>query len=213
MNDPLIDDLVNDLKPQKPLRNKNLWMHCSIFLLAAISLVLIVLGIRPDYESALQNGAFVWKPMLFLMLSLGSVMAILDLSRPTGKMRKRALFPMIMAAFIFLWQTTVQPNVLSTMVLQKGLEGGSALMCFSTIVILGSLSLYALWHFWLRKTASTAPTQLGLFAGLCVGSLAAGSYALHCTHDAALYIAVFYGAPVALIATAGSFIGRVSLRW
>ena len=71
MTDLLIERLVADLKPQEPLINFKLWSHCSMCLLIVSCLVLTVMGLRTDYSTALQNGAMLWKPGMFLLAWIG----------------------------------------------------------------------------------------------------------------------------------------------
>ena len=98
MTDQLIERLVADLKPQEPLINFKLWSHCSMCLLIVAGLVLAVLGLRADYSTALQNGAMLWKPGMFLLAWIGSMFLILDFPMLF------IVFPLLLSAEEFRWQ-------------------------------------------------------------------------------------------------------------
>ena len=53
----------------------------------------------------------------------------------------------------------------------------------------------------------------GAVAGLVAGGVGATLYAMHCTDDSPLFVALWYSLAVALVALAGAAAGRWLLRW
>jgi hypothetical protein len=53
----------------------------------------------------------------------------------------------------------------------------------------------------------------GALAGLLAGSVGASLYAIHCTDDSPLFVALWYPPPIALAALAGAVTGYRLLRW
>jgi hypothetical protein len=68
-------------------------------------------------------------------------------------------------------------------------------------------------EWFLRKGAPTDLKRAGAIAGLVAGALGATAYAFHCLDDSIPFIAVWYGAMVALCASIGAFLGPRLLRW
>lgn len=213
MTDPLIDRLVGDLSPQKPLLNWKLWAHCATCLVMIAVAILAFMGLRRDYPLAMQSGALFWKPGMFLLAWIGSILLITDISRPVGTVRKIHLFPFVFAAAILVWQAVDQTAHSPFADIKNSLFDGSARYCLSVILGGGSVALMMAWKFWFSKTASPKPTLLGFLAGLSAGTLAAAAYALHCDRDFALYIAIYYLLPVLSLGLFGGFLGHRYLRW
>jgi len=65
----------------------------------------------------------------------------------------------------------------------------------------------------LRKGAPVNLKRTGAIAGLVAGALGAAVYAFHCSDDSLPFIAVWYGAMIALCAWIGSKLGPWLLRW
>jgi hypothetical protein len=65
----------------------------------------------------------------------------------------------------------------------------------------------------LRVGAPYSPGTAGAVAGLLAGSLGATLYALHCTDDSPLFVALWYSPPIALATLAGAAAGSRLLRW
>lgn len=213
MTDRLIQQLVSDLRPQKPLLNWKLWMHCTACLVMIAAAVLAFMGLRGDYLSAMNSGALFWKPGIFLLAWIGSVLLITDISRPAGGIKRVHLIPLILAGVILIWQLVIQTMHMPIEAVKNVLQDGSASYCLSVILGGGSVALMMAWKFWFSQTASPRPTLLGFLAGLSAGALAATAYALHCDRDVAVYVSVYYGLPVLGLGLLGSVLGKRLLRW
>ena len=213
MTDQLIERLVADLKPQDLLIDSKLWVHCTICLMILAGAVLAIMGIRADYPNALESGAMFWKPGIFLACWIGSILFILDFSRPITKVNKWHFIPIILSISTFLWQIIVQSPFFLTSDAIISLYDSSAIYCLAVIIGGGGMTMAITWKFWLTKTASPKPSILGALAGFNVGCLAATAYALHCDKDGLLYIFVYYGLPILALTIFGSSLSKRLLRW
>lgn len=213
MIDPLIEQLADNLQPKKSLSNSGLWIHCTTCLVVAVGFILILMGIRNDYSSAIQSGAMFWKPSLFFLGWIGSIMIITDLSRPTGRIKSWHTAPLLLAGAGLLWQFIEQLSSGSLTAMVQSLKDVSAFYCLSVITGGGIITLLMVWKFWLSKTASINPLLLGILAGFSAGCLVATAYAIHCDKDTALYILVYYGISVATLSAIGGWLGGRFLRW
>lgn len=213
MTDSFIDGLVDDLKPKAPLRNVGLWLHCGTCLLLIVGIILAAMGLRTDYSVAIRTGSMIWKPSIFLLAWIGSLLLAADISRPNGKIRTWHYVPFLLAAGVFIWQISMQVAALPADVLMQSLFEPSAGNCLSVIMAGGAVAMAMAWVFWFSKTASPKPALLGALAGFSAGCLAATAYALHCNKDITVYIAAYYGTPIVVLSLIGFFVGKKRLTW
>lgn len=213
MTNQLIEQLVNDLKPRKPLLNLKLWLYCGMCFISIAALVLIVLGLRSHYQVALDTGAMFWKPGMFLAAWVGGMFFVTNLSRPIQQFKKWHLVPFFLAGGILFWQlTTYLTNTLGAQIISD-LNDPTIPYCIFTIFTGGSLSLIVTWFLWLRKSASLKPSRLGALAGFSCGCLTASAYAICCDNDTSLYIIIYYGSPILILTFIGALLGRNLLKW
>jgi len=145
MTDQLIKHLVSDLKSLEPLINSKLWMHCTVCLLIMAGIVLAMMGLRADYPTAIQDGAMLWKPGIFLLAWIGSMLLILDLSRPIERIEKWHFVPLFLAGTILLWQMIVQLPYLFSSDATLNLDDPNAIYCLSVIIGGGGIAMAMSW--------------------------------------------------------------------
>jgi hypothetical protein len=58
-----------------------------------------------------------------------------------------------------------------------------------------------------------SPPLAGAAAGLLAGGLGATVFAMHCTNDSPLFVAIWYALAIGLMSMFGLLIGRHALRW
>ena len=64
-----------------------------------------------------------------------------------------------------------------------------------------------------RHGATTRPALTGAVAGLAAAGVGATLYAMNCTDDSPLFVAVWYPLAVAIVAGLGALAGRRWLAW
>lgn len=211
MSDKLIDQLVAELQPVKPMRGRQLWQHCALCLLVVATAIISAWGIRPDFTAAIDSGAMFWKPALFLLLLAGGISCLADISRPTGKIKPVHFLPFAASLAVLAWQSIVQTVSLDGVT--YNIDPETSLYCFFTVLTGGTLASLALWHFWLRKAATQQPRVMAGLAGLTSGALVASAYALHCQADSVVFIMVHYGSAISILMLLGSLAGKRLLHW
>jgi len=90
--------------------------------------------------------------------------------------------------------------------------GVNGVMCLASIIFLSVLPLTATIYA-LRQGAPTSPTLMGAVGGLLAGSLGATVFAMHCTNDSPLFVAIWYALAIGLTAIVGLLVGQYVLRW
>ena len=90
--------------------------------------------------------------------------------------------------------------------------GVNGVMCVASIIYLSALPLTATIYA-LRQGAPTSPAVMGAVAGLLAGALGATVFAMHCTNDSPLFVAIWYALAIGLMSMFGLLIGKRALRW
>ena len=90
--------------------------------------------------------------------------------------------------------------------------GVNGVMCLASIIFLSVLPLTATIYA-LRQGAPTSPGVMGAMGGLLAGSLGAAIFAMHCTNDSPLFVAIWYALAIGLMSMFGLVVGRHALRW
>jgi hypothetical protein len=85
-------------------------------------------------------------------------------------------------------------------------------MCLASIIFLSVLPLTATIYA-LRQGAPASPAVMGAVGGLLAGALGATVFAMHCTNDSPLFVAIWYTLATGLMALTGLLVGRYVLRW
>lgn len=94
----------------------------------------------------------------------------------------------------------------------RGATSTSPECCLLCIVCFAVVPFAALtWA--IHKGAPTRLSLRGAIAGVIAGGLGAAAYAFGCTTDTIPFIAVCYGAAIALCALIGAQLGPRLLRW
>ena len=213
MIDPLIDNLVEDLKPTKSLNLKELLYISFASLLVILAIVLGTLGLRPDFHDAMMNGTMIWKTGGFTIALLGALSLTLILSRPENKMTTKVLWPFFIIIALLLWRCIdlgLHASIFEEL-LNLNLDGSA--YCLSVVIGGGLFTFGLLWTFWLRKSASSDTKTLGTMAGLLSGSIASTAYSMHCNMDHIFYVLTCYWLPVIALGIFGRLVCGKFLKW
>jgi len=179
--------------------------------LAALLLMLVSMGLRPDMAVAVALPMF-WVKLVFpLAVAAGAMVAAVRLSRPGVEL---GAVPLALAAPVLgLW-------LLAAVVLLGAPAGDFTQLIFGPSwrscpfnIALLSLPLFLALLWTMRGFAPTRPAVAGAAAGLSAGAGGALVYALHCTEMAAPFLGIWYVLGILIPATAGAIIGPRWLRW
>jgi len=94
-----------------------------------------------------------------------------------------------------------------------GMQWATCLLCIPLFAVVPFTALI----FALREGAPTNLTRAGAVAGLVAGLVSGGAgataYAFHCAEESVPFIALWYGALVAICGVIGAVLGPRLLRW
>jgi hypothetical protein len=181
---------------------------------AAFALMLATVGPRTDLDSTMHL-AWTAVKVIFAVSVIGTAAPLLLKSMRPGLEKEThpamlflPFFAAMIAALAMLLFVT--PQTWSLML--RGANSVSPARCLLCIVFFAAIPFAALvWA--LRQGAPTRLSLSGAIAGVVAGGLGAAAYAFNCTSDTIPFIAVCYGAAIALCAFIGAQLGPQLLRW
>ena len=207
----LIAHLSEELEPADGgALARQLVLALAAGLAASIVVMLLVLGLRPDFSAAMVSFGMWMKLAYTFVIAAFGFWLVERLGRPGARLGRPALMLSLPLLTILLLSAVQMGQPGADM---HGLMmGHSADVCARNIVMVATPSLLA--AFWgLRKLAPTRLEVAGAGAGLFAGAAGAFVYAFHCTEASAPFVAVWYTLGIALTAGIGAFLGRWALRW
>lgn len=178
---------------------------------AAFCAMLTTVWFRTEPGNASHVGFLAVKLLFTLSLIGWGAMLLVRLAHP-GQAGGR-LFALTLLSFLVMGLAGAvavalqPPTAWSTMIL--GMNGIASILYIPLFAVIPFASLV----FVLRKGAPTALKRTGAVAGLVAGALGATAYAFHCSDDSIPFIALWYGATIALCALIGAVLGPWLLRW
>jgi len=211
--DELINTLVADHAAQPRPRPIGHGLVMAIIGGLAISSALfsLTLGVRPDILSALSTWRFDLKLSANLVLVIAATWVALRLSSPTTKPLS-AMRPLLVPALLLLAAAMYELVTVPASAWPSRAMGVNGVMCLASIIFLSVLPLTATIYA-LRQGAPASPAVMGAVGGLLAGSLGATVFAMHCTNDSPLFVAIWYTLAIGLTAIVGLLVGQYVLRW
>jgi hypothetical protein len=211
--DELINTLVADHAAQPRPRPIGHGLVMAIIGGLAISgaLFALTLGVRPDIVSALSTWRFDLKLSANLVLVIAATWVALRLSSPITKPLS-AMRPLLVPALLLLAAAMYELVAVPASAWPSRAMGVNGVMCLASIIFLSVLPLTATIYA-LRQGAPTSPTVMGAVGGLLAGALGATVFAMHCTNDSPLFVAIWYTLAIGLTAIVGLLVGQYVLRW
>ena len=179
--------------------------------LAALVILLVVYGLRPDLATAGGTVPFWMKWAFTVSLAVAAFAIVRRLARPEGRIGAAwialATPLVIVAALGVLELGASPPEAWMTLWI-----GRTAARCSSAIVLLSAPTLVGLlWS--LQRLAPTRPVSAGAAAGVLAGAAGAAVYALTCPEQTAVFMATWYTGGIALTGVLGGLLGGRLLRW
>ena len=187
----------------------------SLSALVAVSVAAVVffvlLGVRADFDEALQSFRFLFKFLVTITLAASDFAVVRALSRPAKSLEGIAPWlltaPVLLCAGI-LFELLAVPSAQWT----SRLVGTNSMVCLTYIPVIGAVPL-AIFLFTLSYGAPTRPGLSGVLAGVLAGGISATFYAAQCTDDSPLFVATWYTIAISALAIVGALVGTRMLRW
>jgi hypothetical protein len=209
--DRLISAIVQDVAQRRPSMASRLALALTAGGVISIGLFALMLGPRPDIGGALQTWRFATKLLITASVFAAALWATAELARPDANNRRARLALAVPVAFLGLalgCELLVSPAASWS----ERAIGNNSRLCLTSVTLLSMAPLMALlWG--LRAGAPRSPTMAGAAAGVLAGGLGATLYAIHCVDDSALFVALWYVPPVALVTLTGTLLGSRVLQW
>ncbi len=178
---------------------------------AAVALMILTMGFRPDFPGAFMNFSFWMKWTYTASLALLAIGVTLHVARPdAGRLRWlwALAIPVVLLAVLSAGELIRTP---SEHWMPMWL-GSSWRQCSMRVVEL-SLPVFVglLWAF--RRLAPARLGMAGAAAGLAAGACAATVYGLHCPEVSATFVITWYSLGMIVSAAMGALVGPRLLRW
>jgi len=206
----LIRAMAADVRPARAL-GPALGAAVLGLMAAGAAVFLPLMGMRPDFGTAIMRATVMVKQAAPLLLLIGGFGAALRLAHPGERVGGWLLLLLAVPAMLAIAVAAAMLRM-PPADWHPAMMGSSNGQCLFWIVGMG-LPLLAgvLWA--LRGGASTRPALTGAAGGLLAGAAAAAVYSLHCTEDSPLFYAFWYLLAVLLVAGVGAVAGSRVLRW
>lgn len=210
--DELIDQLAADV-PAIPRRARAVRIGMGVAGGGAVALMLVVilLGVRPDFTVAATSAPFWMKWGFTLSVAAASFFAVQRLGQP-GERAGSAWWwlaaPIALVLMMGGWELIVTPTPLRAGVWL----GQTAIRCLLSILALSSPVYVGLaWSF--RRLAPTRIRTTGFAVGTLAGAISATAYALSCPETEPAFLATWYVAGILSAGLLGMAIAPRLLRW
>lgn len=180
-------------------------------MVAAIFLLLTMLGVNPHLGRLTESMAF-WGKLAFAgSITIGAVIAAARLAQPGVPVG----WPTVGLAvpFIIVWCIAIVSLVQAEPAMRPALILGQTWRTCPTNIVMLSLPTFIVVLGVLRSLAPTRLRAAGGIAGLLASSLGATVYGLHCPELAAPFLGVWYVIGIVLPSIAGFLIAPAVLRW
>jgi hypothetical protein len=199
----------NDHRPQ-PVRTQ-LAVALLIAMPVAAAMMLVTIGLRPDFMAAMRNPFFDLKFVITLALAIPAIVISLHLSRPEAVLG-RWVWMLLLSPFILVGAIVAEMMMPQRSPMMTRMMGKGAMVCTAAISLL-SLPILGAALLALRRGAPSRPAFVGALAGMMSSGLAATVYATHCTDDSPLFVAVWYTLATVVVTALGAYAGSRVLRY
>jgi len=204
--DALIDQLAR--RATRPSGNKRLAFALPLGAAALACALALLILLGPPFAAVADHG---WGPVLRkwlfgFSLTGAAVAALYSLAHPgrrSSVLLLIAVTPLAVVGGLAMIEVTGG---------RGGFPGETWRQCVLAIGLCGTLGMAASAYA-LRLLAPVRLRRAGFATGLFGGGLAACAYAPFCPELGAMHMLVFYGGPIAILASFGWLIGPRLLRW
>lgn len=179
--------------------------------IAAIVVLLLTVGFRPDLWLAMQGPTFWMKWGYSISLLVAAVYVTSRLARPDPG-RLRGLWFLAVPVFVLAGIGAIDLAQTPRAEWLAMWLGTTWMACpWLVLALSGPIFAGLLWSF--RRLAPTRLRATGAAAGLAAGAFAATIYCLHCPEVSAIFVLTWYSLGILLAASIGAMVGPRLLRW
>lgn len=207
----LIRALAADSKSQEPTPEQALVPSVTAGVAITAVVFLVTLGARPHFFALLADPRVLFKLALMTLLALAAGGLVARLARP-GADATSAVLLLLSVPILLAFANLAELIAVPASEWKARLIGTNAMVCLVTIPLLSLVTL-ATSLAALRQGAPVHPAIAGGGAGLLAGGVGGLFYAMHCTDDSPLFVAVWYSLAIAIVVGLGAFAGSRCLRW
>ena len=211
----LIAALALDLGTTGPRHGWRPARRLGLLVTAAMLLVSVLflgsMGLRSGLSNASIVGAVALKQAIALTTAAAGILIALRAADPVG-IRGGGPRLLLLPAALLALAMLADLGLNGVTGWQDRLVGHNGLRCVIAIPLLGLLPLTTILAA-LRDGTAPRPSAAGALAGLAAAGLGAAVYALNCTDDSPLFVAVWYSIAASVMAGVGSLAGQRALRW
>jgi hypothetical protein len=208
------DDLIRHLGANPaavPFRSEPLVIVVTATVAVCSILFLALLGVRPDFLTALQSPVVAAKtaiPASIFILSLCAVVLSARPAFPEKRPGRAAAIPALVAAGLWIWAFASLPPD------RRFAEVGAISLseCVGLITLLSVLPSVVIIAL-LRNGATLSPRRSAFLAGLAASSGATTGYSFFCIQDNPLFYVTWYGAAMLIVAFMTAWLAERFLRW
>jgi hypothetical protein len=187
-------------------------LHLMLGGAAAVVLLVVLLGLRPDMVEAAGTVTFWMKFGFTALVGALGVAAACRLARP-GATLKPAFWIAAATPFLVIGGMAVVELLAVAPADRRAVWLGSSWQtCPAWILVVSAPVLLAV-TLSMRRFAPTRPALTGLVLGMAAGGVGATVYGLHCQENAAAFLATWYVLGMAIVGALGAAIGPRALRW
>lgn len=203
----LVDRLVADVRPVRPLRARRLLAAWGIAQAVAL-IALVGHGLRPDIGTILHRPLFV--AQVSALVASGTLTAWLAIR---GAFPDRHAWSLPVAAVIALGVAGLVPFATSAARWPDAAFVAIGVPC-STMTVMTAAAPWLVLLLLVGRGAPVMPARTGLLAGVAAFLLAAAGMRAACALDDPLHLLVWHGMPVLLGGAVSALLGAASLgRW
>lgn len=207
----LIDRLAEGLVPV-PARQLERRLALAVVggAIFGLSLIVGVLGLRPDLQLAMTGSDFWCKLGYTASIALAALAGARRLARPEVSGINLTVFAVPISVLVLLAlfeMSSASAGERNTLIF-----GATWRECPVLIAAL-SLPLLAILFRLFSGFAPHRPRLTGAVIGVATGATTAALYSLHCPESAMTFLLLWYSAGIMIVATIGAIIGPRILRW
>lgn len=204
----LIKAMAADAAPVGPGFTARWVLAVGLAMAVAVAVFAALLRPRADLAEVLFTPRFGFKLAVVVLLALTAVPVLRSVARPSGRVGVAlAVVPVVLLAGVAVeWLALPEGTRWAAMIGQHN----RACLGLVTLIGLGPLAVFLGF---LRQGAPTDLRRAGALAGLAAGGISASLYALHCTDDSVLFVAVWYLGAILGLAALGAILAPRFARW